>query len=293
MLGTYTVLTVPANNALLLTNAKPGDIVRAAFTTDGFGNTTYSSYTIQSILSEGTAHLVSGPAAPISVAALVEVWHPFSKNEQAAAVAASAGVYADRRVCAVWPDTLGDAGTQVPGYFLCCALAGQASGVLPQQDLTNAALKGFDDLSRSNKYFNTTQLNTIAASGGWIVTQDPSGTVYTRDALTTDTTDVVHEQEMVRRNVDSISFTLLDGLSPFIGKINATPNALELIHNRAVSLVTALESNGIVTALGPQIISTGDIAVMLDPTAEDTVIVTIPALVPKALKHLPVYLVIA
>jgi hypothetical protein len=72
---------------------------------------------------------------------------------------------------AVWPDQVGEADTVQPGYYLAAALAGLASGgVVPQQPLTNVEVAGFDDYSRSYKYFNETQLNKLAESGVWIVT---------------------------------------------------------------------------------------------------------------------------
>ncbi len=53
----------------------------------------------------------------------------------------------------------------VPGYYLAAGVAGQVSGKAPAEPLTNSALSGFSDVYRSNNYFSSEQLDTIASGG--------------------------------------------------------------------------------------------------------------------------------
>lgn len=79
-------------------------------------------------------------------------------------------------------------------------------------------------MERTTRYFDADQLNALAAAGIWIVTQDPNtGKIYTRHALTTDMTDVNTREQMVTKNVDSISYVYLRQMAPFIGSATSRP----------------------------------------------------------------------
>jgi hypothetical protein len=248
----YTVVQVPAQNANFLRNGvRVGDIVRALYST-AFGQDVWSEFTVAAVVSEDELVLAAGPAAPVSVAARIEVWHPRTKDEEAAAIAAAASAYASRRTCAVWPDQVGVGGTTFPGYFVGCALAGLASGVVPQQGLTHYPIVGFDDLSRT-AYFNATQLDTLVGGGAWVVFRDLSGTVKTLRAVTTDTSSLDAIEEMIRRNLDSISYYFAAVLAPFIGVTNVVPSALARIHTEMVSAISYLQTAGFTEVLGGQL----------------------------------------
>jgi hypothetical protein len=137
---------------------------------------------------------------------------------------------------------------------VAAALAGEVSGVVPQQNLTNVQLAGFDDASRSAVFFNSTQLDTMAAAGTWIVTQSQTGGIYTRDALTTDNSDLQHSNEMIRRNFDSISYQFYDGLNDLIGRSNITQALLDLMRYRVGAIIITLQTLGATQLLGGQLI---------------------------------------
>jgi hypothetical protein len=192
----------------------------------------------------------------------------------------------------VWPDQVGSAGTLQPGFFLAAALAGLASGVVPHQGLTQVEVAGFDDYSRSYKLFNETQLNEMAEAGTWIVTQARDGTPFTRHAVTTDNLDLNRREEMIRRNVDSMSYLFLRRLRPYIGRTNATPGMVDYLANRVNEIISFLKSNGYTQELGSQLID-GRIRVLrVHPLLKDRIEIVLDLTVPAPLNNIELHLVV-
>ena len=290
----YTLLKVPASNGAFVTNGvKAGDIVRYLYTTDGFGGTVYTEFVVDAVINEDTIRLQNGHSAAVNVAQKIEIWRNLSATEQADEIAQTVG-YSDRRVMAVWPDEVGSDGYTFPGYHLCAALAALASGVVPQQSLTNLEINGFDDLSRTTELFNRTQLNTMAGNGVWIVTQDlQSGAVFTRHALTTASYDDINaREEMITRNLDSISFFFLDTFAPYIGVSNITEDTLTALSAEAEAAIQALRSRNFVQRLGGQLIDGDVVRMEAHATLKDRVVAQIDLTLPYALNNLEVHLVV-
>lgn len=297
----YTQLSVPANNSGFISyGVRPGDIVRFLFTIDAFGATTYREFIVDSVLSQNTLLLLHGHSDPITVPQKMEIWHTLNKNEIVEDLKDQAQSFADRRVVAVWPDVVGTGGNAQDGVFLACALAGLASGVVPHQGLTNVEISGFDDLAaRTKDFFSSSQLDELASGGVWIGTEDRDGTPHTRHALTTSTVDLNRKEEMIRRNVDSISYLFLRRLRPFIGRTNATPTMLRKLRYEVLRIVKYLTGNGYTEELGPQLIS-GSIALDSDgneilrihPLAADRVEIVLNLVVPAPLNNIELHLVI-
>lgn len=254
----YTYLTIPAGNANLLTaGVRAGDIVRYLHTTDGYGDVIYREFVVNAVINESTLRLQSGHTAPVNLPQKLEIWRNLTAAEQAQELALTRGV-SDRRIRMVWPDTLGGSGfAGFAGYHLCAALAALAGGVVPHQGLTNVTLSGFDDLTRTTRKFNQSQLNIAVGGGLWVVTQDPqSGAVYSRQAVTTgDYDDLNQREEMITRNLDSISYYFLDLLAPYIGVSNVTPALLDALRTEIDAGLTDLSSRFLTDRLGGQIIS--------------------------------------
>jgi hypothetical protein len=289
----YTRLRVPTGSGYFITNnVRPGDVVRYLFTVDGFSEEQYEEFVVDEVLSENTLRLYSGADAPVNAAQRVEIYHNNNRNEIADDIAQQAGALSSRRVVAVWPDQVGEAGVLQPGYYLAAAIAGLASGVVPQQGLTNVEVAGFDDFTRSYKYFNETQLNRLAEAGVWIVTEDRDGTPHSRHALTTDNLDLNRREEMIRRNVDSMSYLFLRRLRPYIGRTNATPSMVTLLRNRMTETISALATNGTTAEVGSQLID-GSIRVLrIHPLLKDRIEVILDLTVPAPLNNIELHLVV-
>ncbi len=287
----YTLLRVPAANASFVTNGvRAGDIVRYLYEGDGFGNDTYTEFVVDAVLGEDSLRLQTGHTLPVGVASKMEIWRNLTETEEAAEYTLTKG-YSDRRVMMTWPHELGQDGFTVEGYFLNCCLAGLVSGVIPQQGLTNLEINGCDDLTETTR-FNRTQLSTMAGGGVWIVTQDPnSGDVFSRHALSTaDYDSIAEREEMVTRNLDSISFYMLDIYSPYIGVSNVTESTIDMLRAETHSAIKFLESRFFTPRSGAQLIS-GTIARMRrHATLLDRIVIDLDIILPFPLNNLEVHL---
>ena len=254
--GTQYTKVFVEDGQFLTKEVQSGDILRVNYSSDGFGNETYESYVIDVVVSEDTLRLQTGPSSAITVASKIEIWRNLDRTETAQEYGFISGTFGQRRVRHVWPDFIGSAGTNVEGYFLCCALAGLRSGVAPHQGLTNVEIAGFDDVSRSLDFFNDFQLNTMAEAGTWIVTQDTdTGQVFTRHQLTSaDSNDFNRSEDSITTNVDSISYYLLDLFAPFIGKANVTPGFLGFLEAKLNDALDVLKNRAFTVELGPQVV---------------------------------------
>lgn len=290
----YTIVYVPAGNAGFEENGvRPGDIVRGLYTGDGFGNYGYSEFVVDEVQSEGQLRIKTGPAVEQLVPSKIEVWRNLSNSEEAVEIAKSAGAYGDRRVRATWPDRIESSGTIQLGYFLNAALAGLSSAVLPQQGLTNVEIAGFSSTQRTNDKFNKPQRDILALSGVWVVQQDAVGQVHTRHAVTTgDYADINQREEMLTRNVDSISYRFKDYFAPFIGVTNVTPSMSDIILGGASKLIRALRIERTTPQLGGQLINATVERFFVSELFKDRYVAYISLQVPYALNNIELHLVV-
>jgi len=289
----YTICRVPAGTSEFISNGvAAGDIVRALYTSDGFGNETYSEFVVEEVQAEDQLRLKTGPSAPQSVPAKIEIWRNLNASQEITAIGAQAGAYGNRRIRAVWPDTIDAAGTTMPGYFLCGALAALSSSVLPQQGLTNLSLTGFSAVPNTTR-FKKSQLDTLAESGVWIVTQNQNGVIYTRHALTTgDYADINAREESVVRNVDSIAYRFKDYFAPFIGVTNVTPSMRDIILGGAKKLIRTLQTERVTPQLGGQLIDATIDRFFISEIFKDRYVVYITLEIPYALNNVEIHLVV-
>lgn len=296
----YTVLRCTTANGDFITNGvRAGDVVRLLYTEDGFGHEEYTEAIVDDVVSEDELRFLTGLDAPINVAAKFEIWRNLSATEEAAAIAVNAGSWGDRRVRATWPDTIESSGTLQEGYFLNCALAGLASGILPHQGMTNLEITGFSDVSRTTGKFNRPQLDSMALGGVWIVTQELSptaanvGRVYTRHALTTGEYDNLNErEEMITRNVDSISYLFKDHFRPFIGVTNVTPVIQARLQLETEKVIRTLQTETSTNDLGPQLITATIVELRPHTTLLDRYVLKLDCDVPEPFNNFEIHLMI-
>ena len=290
----YTIVRVPADNSKFEANGvRVGDIVRAQYTGDGFGNFTYSEYVIEEVQSENQVRVKTGPSGPISVAAKIEVWRNLKASEEADEVGKAAGAWNDRRVRAVWPDQIESSGTIQEGFHACAALAGLASGVLPHQGLTNVEVAGFSSAARTNDKFNKGQLDQMAVKGVWLVAQALDGEIYSRHAVTTgDYENINDREEIVVRNVDSISYRFKDYFAPFIGVTNVTPAMEDVILGGMNKLIRVLQTERVTPNLGGQLIDATVDRFFVSAVFKDRYVAFINLNVPYALNNIELHLVV-
>jgi hypothetical protein len=291
--GTQHTLVEATDEKFVTKGVRAGDTLRALYTSDGFGNFTYTEFVIDAVINEETLRLFSGPAAAVNVPSKIEIHRTLTKNELASELALNPGLFRSRRAYLVWPDQVGNGGTTFPGYFLCATLAGLRGGVLPHQGLTNTEILGYDDLSRTVDFFSATQLDTLAASGYWIVTQDPSdGTVFTRHQLSTgDQSDLNQKEQNITTNLDNISKNFLLRMKTFIGRGNVTPTMIQILRGEIIALIEQFKNTIINDRLGPQILSAEILELGVHPTLKDRIVARIDIELPFPFNNLELHLV--
>lgn len=276
--GKYKDVRIPGAD-FLTDGVRAGDSVRVDFGVDNFGNETYTTATVGSVVDaqslflsgNGLASAYASSGSPLRI----DIIRNLTKTEQAESIAAVSSSFDSRRVYRVWPDfATDDAGNYVPGYFLACSVAGLKSSVVPHQGVTNYTLNGWSSVARSSSYFTPTQLDIIAAGGTLIVAQDEvGGPIYIRHQLSTDMSDANHAQLSVTTNFDSITKFCRNGLKNFIGKYNATPAFERIAHTMLVQMLSFLQTNTITETAGGQILDfdPNKIVVKQDPLVKTTV----------------------
>jgi hypothetical protein len=289
----YTIVRNAAGNAKFITNGvRPGDLVRSLYVSDGFGNYTYSEYVVDEVQSEEQIRLKTGPATPQAVAAKIEVWRNLTLTEESQEVAKDGGAYNDRRIRAIWPDQIETSGTIQEGYHLAAALSGLSSGVVPQQGMTRLAVAGFTDVQRTAR-FSKDQLDTLAIAGVWIVMQNPDGDIFTRQAVTTGSySDINQREEMLTRNVDSISYRYKDYFEPYIGVTNVTPSMEDVIKAGLTILRNTLQTERATENLGGQLIDAEVVSFEASEIFKDRYVAFIELTVPYAMNNLELHLIV-
>jgi hypothetical protein len=263
------------------------------YTVDAFGNENYSEYVIDEVLGQDSLRLATGTPAAETTPRRFEIWRSLTTSELAQEVASQAGSYSDRRIRAVWPDVITVGSTPVDNYYLCAAMAALSGGVPPHQGLTQLEISGFSAVPRTTDLFGRVNLDAMAEAGVWIVTQAPTGEVYTRHAVTTaDYVDINVREEMVVRNVDSISYYFLRRFAPYIGVTNVTPTMVAQINVDTVAAIEYLRSANWTTQLGGQLIDAEITELRASPVFRDRIVMGLNLEIPYALNNLEIHLIV-
>jgi len=194
---------------------------------------------------------------------------------RAAAVAAMATDYLNRRMFYLFPDSvtveLGSGTSIVPAYYAAAAVAGQFGHQPPAQPLTNFPITGLSAVQGSHDTYKRSLLDEIAGGGVYILYQQtPGGAVMCRHQLSTDTTSIERREASITKAIDFVAKFLRNALRNLIGRFNITPQFLN-------NLATVIQ--GQLAFLGPDGLSVVAAAqlnnVLQDETAPDTILVDV------------------
>jgi hypothetical protein len=176
------------------------------------------------------------------------VYKDLTLTEQAQFQKAYAQSFRNRRLVLVWPDVVeipdGALVRQLPGYFLACAPAALTTGLPTQQGFTNLTVSGFTGTVHASDYFDDEQLDLIAEGGTMIYVQDVEGApLYCRHELSTDTTAIKFQEYMFTKNVDFVSYFLVQRYKGYIGQWNVYKGLFDAMTLTASSAVKFLKDN--------------------------------------------------
>ena len=287
----YTFVEFGAGVDLSASGVRAGDILRTAYRPDGIGGTIYDEYVVDAVLSDDSLRLLSGPSVPTAVPSKVEIWRAQQSDEIVQAVRSASGSFGSRRVVNVFPDEIEDGGESVAGYYLAASIAGQTSGVVPQQGLTNVQVVGFSAVSRLTGELTEADLDRMAEAGTWLVVQLDDGQIVTRHALTTDMTDLNTREEMITRNVDSISYTLLGVMRRYSGRYNVVEQTLAQVEADTQAVINELAATTGTGTLGPQLVDGTITRLEQSSLFKDRVVAAIDLDLPYPMNNLQIHLV--
>jgi len=257
--GTATVTSGTGGNTLVTatgttfvtSGVRAGDTFRCNYTTDDAGNPLYQSYTVASVASETTLSLVTGPTSQIPVAAAFQLWRSPTSDEVVTQLTSAAAALASTRVSLVWPDTAVDTdGTTVSGGAVAAAVAGLSGSVESHQGLRGIGITGFTSAPRTIPKFTDTQLDALAAGGVFVVSQDPSGGLFVRNASTTDTSSVSNAEESVTRNSDCVRLAIDEAWSDLRGVANVGPGIEQFLRARLEAVKSEFRARNQISRLG-------------------------------------------
>lgn len=247
-------------------------------------------YTIKSILAENLVLLTGGPTS-ITQEVAVKIERTDSAQGNIAQAEKLASSLNSRRVVVVWCDNGRADGVIMHNAYLAAEVAGLASATEPQAGLTRTEIKTIDEAPRMYTRYTQSQLDRVAAHGVLIVTQDTvDGTPYIRHQLTTaPDKGILYSEMSCTRNLDNISYAVADQINTYVGRMNVTPAALQLIHKDLIRLWNSYTANATSTLIGPALVRYYDVSVQQDPVALDRVIVNVTYEIPSPLNRISVY----
>lgn len=293
--GTQYRLLIGDSNAKFITNGVlGGDQVRYLFGTDGFGNSTYTTFVVDEVVSESSLRLKTANPTAVTVGQKVEVWRNVSRVDTPAEVQALVGAFGSQRAIVIANPTVTIDGVDQPSYFGAAIFAGLRSGVEPQRPLSRVTLIGLSDIGAMASQWNAVDMDAIAAVGGLIIAKTDDGQIFIRHAVTSAgvTAGLSLFEEMYGSNVDSISYTYATVLEPYYGRANVVPGILTLISSKVRAASVAMSTPATDPTIGPQIISFSDPTVRQSETQLDHVVVSIPLTLPYPLNVLEMNLIV-
>jgi hypothetical protein len=207
-----------------------------------------------------------------------------------------------RRINNVWTDNgIYDVGIGtspiIPNRFGAAEIAGLRTAIQPQQSLTRTEVSYITDAPSMFTRFNSEVLNTMAANGVWIITQNsPDAIPHIRHQITAEVSSgSLFYEDSAGVNIDSICFAIDDIVDPLIGKRNATNRTVVEIKNLLLNLLNDLTESAYDSVIGPQIVdffnAAGDVGtldVAIDPVLKDTINVGVVLEIPLPLNNIRV-----
>lgn len=260
---------------------------------------TGQSYEIALQTGPKTLTLVAGPSAPVGATPCKIIAADTPENtarfvwERSARLGAN--VEQDRRISNIWVDKGRLGGQRVPNRFGACEIAGIRTALQPQQGLTRTEISFVDSAPSMYTRFKPTLLDSMAARGVWIITQNaPDAPCYVRHQLTTAVSNgSLYYEDSVGVNVDSVCFAMDDITDPKIGKRNATPRTVSEIKSELHGMLSDLTQDDYDSVIGPQLAgfynSNGDadaLDVSINPIFKDRIDVAVVLEIPLPLNNI-------
>ena len=295
----YVLDVITSGVNLLPLNLTDGDIVKMI---DSNGNYTGAEYEILTVTDSNTMYLKTGPVSD-QTNVFAEFWKADTPESQAQYVIDVSSALGSRRAANIWAENgtrlINGITTVIPNKYVAAEIAGLRSAVIPWQGLTLTEINSITDAPAMYTRYNKTLLNSVAAAGTMVVTQEAeTGAVFIRHQLTTKTdAGSLAYEDSIGVSLDDISFKVKDVLNGFIGRKNVTRQTLEEIYNAVWTILNDSTTTTAIADYGPQLNGftnkageRNKIDVTAHPTLKDRVQVYARLLMPLPLNVLEVVL---
>lgn len=282
----FSFTNISFNGTTVAVNA--GDLIELA--------ATGAKYEITQVANT-VVYLASGPTGGVSNSA-IRIWKADTATNAGEYVSSIATAINSRRATLVWCDngtTLaensGSDTVVVSNKFLAAEVAGIASAVVPQAPITRTEISCITAAVRMYTKYTQTQLDNIAKNGVMIITQDAKNQpCYIRHQLTTETDKgALYYEESYTRNLDNISYAIVDALAPYYGKVNVTTSVINSIDTDISTVLNTFTQNSPDTLIGPSLISWEDLEVTQDSTFKDMININVKLYLPGPLNVIKAY----
>lgn len=285
--GLYRYVTFTSDVQLQTKEVRKGDILSIQ------GN----RLIVEQVVSQ-TELLITAASAlnfEVNPAVTASVIKPNNALNQATFITNLATAANSRRGALIWcdsPVTLDSAGNaiQLHPKFIAAEVAAIRSILAPQLGLSRTKISSVSEAPAMYAKYKRNVLNSIAANGVMIITQDNEGAdVVIRHQLTTDSSNGnLYYEDSVGVNVDNLSFKLKDTLDKYVGRRNVTPSTLGTIRHDIFRILEDARTTSIADLeIGPQIINfydeegrAGKVTVKAHPTFKDRIQVKVRVAIP-------------
>lgn len=294
--GQYLLSVGAGLDARFTETVRVGDWVRTNFEPDpATGAQLFQEYKVLGIIDNLTL-VIGSLNNPQINSEKIEIYRDLTPAEAAQIYVQIAGGFSSERVFAVVPNRgingLRVDGKPVKNYNVAAAFAGLRSGSRPHQPLSNVELLGFDGTNPTVPAFNEADLDTLRDGGVWVVVNSDTGQVYAERQLSTSTLDNFRKEQSVTCNIDSISFSIGDGLRNLVGRVNISSANLGTVRVNLESILSSFTNAVGSETIGAQLNAYVIDEIFVPSTANDTVKAKVSVTVPLPMNVIDITIVV-
>lgn len=277
----YTLIRLSGTNADFLSmGVRPGDEIRYLFETDGWGNETYISRTVDQVLSATTLLVDVSVGGIEAVPKKIEVHRTYSASDLVTKYSDAAGVYSSDLVRYVVAPMVQIGSYLVESYYAAALLAGMRSANVPQQSLSTKAVAGVSSVLGLD-LLSDSDMDLMAGAGCAIVHyQDETNDVRIRHMVTsTSDSEILPKREESMVSCRHVAlFELVSTLRPYVANINLSSN-LTNVQGQIFADITSVKKRLQVMyeteVLGGVIVDITDVQISVPPGLGDTLAISL------------------
>lgn len=262
----------------------PGDLIQF-----GAG----SKHQVKAVLSDRELLLAEDYHAPLQQVPF-RLWKADTAANNVEYITGVARRFNTRRALVVWCDrgttTTDDDTIVIDNKYLAAEIAGISSAVVPQQGITHTEITTINKATRMYTQYTQNQLDSIASQGVLIVTQDTKNTpCYIRHQLTTEMDKGnLYWEDSCTRNIDNISYAIVDAIDPFIGKANVTPSAIRKLRHEVSQTLDSFLVDSPNDLVGPSLVAWDNLTLVQDSVYMDRINIRVRLHLPLPLNNIRV-----